>query len=49
MDILRNLVVHYIVYMFEDLAKDDNFLALMEEGGPFVQDLTVMLLRRIDG
>jgi hypothetical protein len=49
MDILRNLVAHYIVYMFEDLAKDDNFLALMEEGGPFVQDLTVMLLRRIDG
>jgi hypothetical protein len=49
MDSLRKLVIHYIVYMFEDLAKDDHFLALMEEGGPFVRDLMVMLLGRIDG
>jgi hypothetical protein len=47
MDSLRKLVIYYIVYMFENLVKDNSFLVLIEEGGSFVQDLILIFLRRI--
>jgi hypothetical protein len=47
-DSLRKLVVHYVACVFEIVARDHSFLALMEEGGPFVRDLMSMLLKRMD-
>jgi len=47
-DCLRRLVVHYVACVFEIMARDDNFLALMEEGGQFVRDLTSLVVKRMD-
>jgi len=46
-DTLRRLVIHYVVCLYETIAKDDGFLVLVEEGGPFARDLVNMSLRRI--
>lgn len=47
-DALRKLIIYYVVCVFETVVKDDSFLALMEEGGPLIRDLTGMLLKRIE-
>lgn len=46
-DSLRKLVIHYVACVFEIVARDNSFLSLMEEGGPFVRDLMNMLLKRM--
>ena len=46
-DDLRDLITHYVTCNFQDMATNDNFLALMEEGGPFVRDLAGLLLKRM--
>ncbi len=46
-DEFRKLMIHYVACVFETVAKDDGFLVLMEEGGPFIRDLTNMLLKRV--
>jgi hypothetical protein len=38
--------VYYIACKFEIIGKDESFLALIEEGGPFLRDLTGYLVRR---
>jgi hypothetical protein len=48
-DDLRTLVTHYVACVFEIMARNDSFLELMADGGPFVRDLTGILLRRLDG
>jgi hypothetical protein len=46
-DNLRELITHYVACNFEDMAQNDNFLELVEEGGLFVRDLAGLLLKRI--
>jgi hypothetical protein len=46
-DSLRRMVVHFVACVFENVAMDDNFLALMEEGGPLARDLAGLLVKRI--
>jgi hypothetical protein len=46
-DGLRRMVVHFLACVFENVAMDDSFLALMEEGGPLVRDLAGLLAKRI--
>jgi DNA-directed RNA polymerase subunit H (RpoH/RPB5) len=47
-DDLRTLVTHYVACVFEIVARNNSFLELMADGGPFVRDLTGILLRRLD-
>jgi hypothetical protein len=46
-DDLRDLVTHYVACNFEDMARNESFLALMEGGGAFIRDITDLLLKRI--
>jgi hypothetical protein len=48
MDDLGTLITHYVACVFEIIARNDGFLELMADRGPFVQDLTGILLRRLD-
>jgi hypothetical protein len=42
-DSLRSMVVHFIVCVFEDVVRDNSFLELVEERGPFARDFTRLL------
>ncbi len=46
--IIHGVVSLDIASMLEVMAKDENFLTLMEEGGPFGGNLRRMLLRRVE-
>jgi len=46
-DGLRKMVVHFVACVFENVVKDENFLALMEDGGPLPRDLVGLLAKRI--
>lgn len=45
-DQLRELVVHFVTDHPSELAASKNFLALVEEGGPFSRDLVALMLER---
>ena len=44
-DDLRTLITHYVACLFEIIARNDNFLELIANRGPFVQDLIGILLK----
>jgi hypothetical protein len=43
---LRKLVAQYMAWESVTLARDSNFMALLREGGPFVEDLFKIVMQR---
>ncbi len=41
------MVVHFVACVFEKVATDENFLALIEEGGSLAKDLADLLVKRM--
>jgi hypothetical protein len=47
-DKLRSLVMDYVVCQLEAIAKDKNFITMLQEPGAFAKDLVLKSLRRLD-
>jgi hypothetical protein len=47
-DQLRELVTRYTVCEAEALMESEEYLTFLEEGGPFVRDMSLMLLKRLN-